>query len=63
MIVDNARISEHVDAASEVSAPTLNGLNDANGGTGYILSAFADALFDMSIRTYRRNGTFVIQRR
>ena len=42
---------------------SLNGLDDANGGTGYILSTFADALFAMSICTYRRNGIFVIQRR
>jgi hypothetical protein len=62
-IVDNARISELVKAASDVSAPTLNDLNDANRGTRYILSAFAYALFDMSICNYHRKGTFVIQRR
>ena len=46
-IIDNVKIIELVVTASDVSAPTLNGLDDANGGTGYILSAFADALFDM----------------
>jgi hypothetical protein len=63
MIVDNAKITKLVVTASDVSVPTLNGLDDANGGTGYILSTFADALFAMSICTYRRNGIFVIQRR
>ena len=46
-IVDDAKITELVVTASDVSAPTLNGLDDANGGTVYILSAFTDALFDM----------------
>lgn len=46
-VVDEAEITEVVVTASEVESPTLYGLDDAIGGTGYLITAVADALFDM----------------
>jgi hypothetical protein len=45
--VEDAKITEVVVTASDVEAPTLYGLDDADGGTGYLVTAVADALFDV----------------
>ena len=45
--VDDAKITELVVTASDVEAPTLYGLDDADGGIGYLVTAVADALFDI----------------
>ena len=46
-IVDDANITELVVNATEVRVPILYGLDDASGGTGYLIKAMADALFAM----------------
>ena len=45
-IVDDAEITELV-VAAEGKAPVLRGLDDADGGTGYLIKAGAKALFAM----------------
>jgi hypothetical protein len=45
-IVDDAEITELV-VAADVEAPVLRGLDDPDGGTGYLIKAVADALLAM----------------